>query len=64
MRKVNNVIAKFSTEIDGAKDTFENNSADPPIANNLPPISGSIFWSQEISEALKSTLAELESLKE
>ena len=64
MRKVNGIISKFSSEIDEAQTTFDKYSLNPPIADNLPPISGSIFWSQEISLSLKSTLKELESLQE
>ena len=64
MRKVNSIIEKFSSEIDDASGTFDSNEKDPPIADNLPPISGSIFWSQEISLRLKSTLNELEGVPE
>ena len=64
MRKVNSIIEKFSNEIDEASETFDSNEKNPPIASNLPPISGSIFWSQEISLRLKSTLNELEGVEE
>ena len=64
MKKVNSIIMKFSCEIDEAKETFEKNCMNPPVAGDLPPISGSIFWSQEISQSLQSTLNELESLQE
>ena len=64
MKKVNCIISKFNSEIDQASKVFESNAKNPPIANHLPPISGSIFWSKEISQALKSTLEELSELKE
>ena len=64
MKKVNSIISKFKNEIEEAKRLFEANADSPPIANNLPPISGSIFWSKEISQALKSTFQELSELKE
>ena len=64
MRKVNSIISKFGQEIDKAQETFDEHHENPPIAENLPPISGSIFWSQGISLSLKTTQTELESLKE
>ena len=64
LKKVNSIILKFNSEISYAENLFSSNYENPPIANNLPPISGSIFWSQSISSSLKSTLVELMELQE
>ena len=64
MKKVDCVIEKFSKEIDDADELFENKKDDPPVQENLPPISGSIYWSQGIGAELKATLMELTSLDE
>ena len=64
MRKIDCVIFKFSKEIDAADELFENKKDDPPVQQNLPPISGSIYWSQGIGAELKATLEELTSLEE
>ena len=64
MKKVDCVILKFSKEIDAADELFETKCDDPPVEENLPPISGSIYWSQGIGAGLKSTLEQLTSLEE
>ena len=64
MKKVDCVIDKFSKEIDAADELFENKKDDPPVQENLPPISGSIYWSQGIGAELKATHKELTSLAE
>ena len=64
MRKIDCVIFKFSKEIEAADELFENKKDDPPVQQNLPPISGSIYWSQGIGAELKATLEELTSLEE
>ena len=53
MRKIDCVIFKFSKEIEAADELFENKKDDPPVQQNLPPISGSIYWSQGIGAELK-----------
>ena len=63
-KKVDCVILKFSKEIDAADELFETKCDDPPVEENLPPISGSIYWSQGIGAGLKSTLEQLTSLEE
>ena len=64
MKKVDCVILKFSKEIEAADELFETKCEDPPVEEGLPPISGSIYWSQGIGAGLKSTLEQLESLEE
>ena len=35
---------------------FRSKKSDPPIAENLPPISGAIYWSNDIENNLALTL--------
>ena len=50
MKKVDCIILKFSKEIDAADELFETKCDDPPVEESLPPISGSIYWSQGIGQ--------------
>ena len=50
MKKVDCIISKFSKEIDAADELFETKCDDPPVEDSLPPISGSIYWSQGIGQ--------------
>ena len=64
MKKVDCIILKFSKEIEAADELFETKKELPPVEDNLPPISGSIYWSQGIGTELKSTLQQLTSFGE
>ena len=44
------------TEIDEAEVVFAGAKEDPPMAANLPPISGAIYWSNDIEKDLNLTL--------
>ena len=46
-------------EIDEAGVVFAGAKDDPPIAANLPPISGAIYWSNDIEKDLNLTLKSL-----
>ena len=56
MKKVDCIILKFSKEIDAADELFETKCDDPPVEESLPPISGSIYWSQGIGQFPKRKL--------
>ena len=53
------VIKKFMVEIDEAGVVFSGAKDDPPLAANLPPISGAIYWSNDIEKDLNLTLKSL-----
>ena len=57
--KVGLIIRKFMTEIDEAGGMFDEAKGDPPLAANLPPISGAIYWSNDIEKDLNLTLKSL-----
>ena len=54
--KVGLIIKKFTLEIKEDEIMFRSKKSDPPIAENLPPISGAIYWSNDIENNLALTL--------
>ena len=57
--KVGLIIKKFTLEIKDDEVMFRSKKSDPPIAENLPPISGAIYWSNDIEKNLAQTLNSL-----
>ena len=62
--KVGLIIRKFILEIDEAEKVFLNQKEDPPLAENLPPISGAIYWSNDIEKDLNLTLKSLSAVSD
>ena len=62
--KVGLIIKKFIVEIDDAEKIFVQLKDDPPLAENLPPISGAIYWSNDIEKELDLTLTSMSRVKE
>ena len=60
--KVGNIISKFTEEIDEAEQMFLEHKEDPPLAENLPPISGAIYWSNDIEKELNLSLTSLSNI--
>ena len=50
------IIKKFTLEIKDDEVMFRSKKEDPPIAENLPPISGAIYWANDIEKNLAQTL--------
>ena len=59
LAKVGLVIKKFTVEIKEDEAEFRSKMQDPPVAENLPPISGAIYWSNDIEKNLSQTLDSL-----
>ncbi len=59
LAKVGLIIKKFTVEIKEDETMFRAKMDDPPIADNLPPISGAIYWSNDIEKNLALTLESL-----
>ena len=59
LAKVGLVIKKFTVEIQEDESMFRSKMGDPPVAENLPPISGAIYWSNDIEKNLAQTLNSL-----
>ena len=57
--KVGLIIKKFTMEIKEDEVMFRAKKSDPPIKANLPPISGAIYWSNDIKDNLEMTLNSL-----
>ena len=62
--KVGNIINKFKQEIDEAEQMFLTQKEDPPLAENLPPISGAIYWSNDIEKELNLSLTSLSNMED
>ena len=62
--KVGNIIIKFTEEIDEAEQMFLDQKEDPPLAENLPPISGAIYWSNDIEKELNLSLTSLSNIED
>lgn len=59
LAKVGLIIKKFTVEIQEDEAMFRSKQQNPPIAQNLPPISGAIYWSNDIEKNLAQTLDSL-----
>lgn len=59
LAKVGLIIKKFTVEIKADEAEFRSKMQDPPVAENLPPISGAIYWSNDIEKNLAQTLDSL-----
>ncbi len=59
LAKVGLIIKKFTVEIKADEQEFRAKMHDPPVAENLPPISGAIYWSNDIEKNLARTLESL-----
>ena len=57
--KVGHIISKFTQEVDEAEKMFISQKEAPPLAENLPPISGAIYWSNDIEKELNLSLTSL-----
>jgi dynein heavy chain len=64
LANVSRVVKQFHTEIERSAATFNQEKAKPPIADDLPPISGAIYWASGIVGELEETLRSMEELKE
>ena len=62
--KVGNIINKFKQEIDEAEQMFQEQKENPPLADNLPPISGAIYWSNDIEKELNLSLTSLSAMED
>jgi dynein heavy chain len=62
LAKVGLIIKKFTVEIQEDEAMFRSKMHDPPLAENLPPISGAIYWSNDIEKNLAQTLNSLSSV--
>ena len=62
--KVGNIINKFKQEIDEAEQMFLEQKENPPLADNLPPISGAIYWSNDIEKELNLSLTSLSAMED
>ncbi len=50
------IVKQFIDEVEQSTKEFEKCYSNPPIASNLPPISGSIYWANGITNALETTM--------
>jgi hypothetical protein len=65
--KVGNIINKFKEEIDEAEQMFLEQKQNPPLKRTfvaMPPISGAIYWSNDIERDLNLTLTSLSTMEE
>ena len=62
--KVGHIIGKFTVEIDEADQMFLRQKENPPLAKNLPPISGAIYWSNDIEKNLNLSLTSLSNVED
>lgn len=47
------IINKFSTEIDRVQWLYQEQCLNPPLASNMPPISGRIMWNRQLLHHLQ-----------
>ena len=50
------IINKFSAEIDKVQKLYQEQHLNPPLAKNMPPISGSILWSRQMVHHLQEPM--------
>ncbi len=62
LNKVPKIMRQFLSELNERWREFDANCQHPPIADHLPPISGSIYWAREISERLSDTMSAMQKL--
>ena len=55
------IINKFSSEIDRIQWLYQEQHLNPPLANNVPPISGRIMWSRQLLHHLQELVDMLKS---
>jgi len=54
------VVMQFVNEMEEKAHEFHDSCHDPPVADDLPPISGSIYWSRGIASELADTMRAVE----
>ena len=53
------IINKFSSEIDRVQWLYQEQHLNPPLSNNMPPISGRIMWSRQLFHHLQELVDKL-----
>jgi hypothetical protein len=54
------IVLQFVNEMEMRAKEFHDCCHDPPVAESLPPISGSIYWSRAIAAELSDTMKAVE----
>ena len=63
LKNISLVVKRFHQEIANSSAVFEKDKASPPISgDDVPPISGSIYWATNIMEQLDETLNHMKAI--
>ncbi|XP_071824188.1 dynein axonemal heavy chain 5-like [Apostichopus japonicus] len=58
--KYNTILQRFGREIENTAKNYQRNKNDPPIARDLPPISGKITWARQMFRRISEPMEEFQ----